>query len=47
MSILILNFSFIPLTDGSDVVRVRTLVQRARNKGHEGLLLRVSKVDAE
>ncbi|EJU05966.1 cytochrome P450 [Dacryopinax primogenitus] len=47
MSVLIRHFSFAPLTDGSDVRRVLTLVQRAKSKGHDGLLLRISRVETE
>ncbi|EJU05965.1 cytochrome P450 [Dacryopinax primogenitus] len=45
MSVIISSFAFAPLTDGSDIQRVRTLVQRVRNKGYDGLLLRVSRVE--
>ncbi|KZO93779.1 cytochrome P450 [Calocera viscosa TUFC12733] len=47
ISVLIRNFSFAPLNDGSEVHRVLTLVQRVRTKGQDGLLLRVSKVEVD
>ncbi|KZT51815.1 cytochrome P450 [Calocera cornea HHB12733] len=47
LAVLVRHFYFAPLKDGSDVVRVRTFTSRARNKGYEGLMLRVSKVESE
>ncbi|KZT51816.1 cytochrome P450 [Calocera cornea HHB12733] len=47
LAVLVRHFSFAPLKDGSDVGRVRTVTPRARNKGYEGLMLRVSKVESE